>query len=40
MSALLKQLGENPHVQEIARVRDAAHPAFVAAIRKKYGLDK
>ena len=40
MAALLQRLGEKPNVQEIARVRDAAHAGFVAAIRKKLGLDR
>jgi len=40
MQALLKRLGENPHVQEIARARDAGTPAFVAAVRARLGLDK
>jgi len=40
MQALLKRLGENPHVQEIARARNAGTPAFVAAVRARLGLDK
>jgi glutathione S-transferase len=40
MVALLKRLGENPHVQQIAKAREAAHPAFIAGIRRKLGLDK
>jgi glutathione S-transferase len=33
---LLKRLGEKPHVQAIARKRDADTPGFIAAIRAKY----
>lgn len=40
MVALMNRLGENRHVQEIARMRDAAHPAFIAAVRKRLGLEK
>ena len=39
MVALLGKLNENPHVQKIARTRDAANPAFIAGIRKKLGLE-
>ncbi len=39
MAALLAKLHENPHVQAIAAAREAAHPAFIAAIRKKLGLE-
>lgn len=38
MVALLAKLAEDPHVQAIARERDAAHAGFVAAIRRKLGL--
>jgi len=34
-SALLQRLGENPHVQAIARNHDAAMPGFIAAMRAK-----
>jgi len=40
MAALLKRLGENPHVRQIAKTREAALPGFIAAIRKKLGIDK
>ncbi|HET9693280.1 MAG TPA: glutathione S-transferase [Steroidobacteraceae bacterium] len=33
--ALLQRLGENPHVQSIARNREAARPAFVAAVKAR-----
>jgi glutathione S-transferase len=33
--ALLQRLGENPHVQAIARTRDAARPAFVEAVKAR-----
>jgi len=33
---LLKRLGENPNAQAIARQRDAATPAFIAAVRTRY----
>ncbi len=35
--ALLQRLGENPHVQEIARQRDAGLEAFIASIRARFG---
>jgi glutathione S-transferase len=34
--ALLQRLGENPHVQAIARAREAARPAFVEAVRARF----
>jgi glutathione S-transferase len=34
--ALLQRLGEIPHVQAIARKRDAATPGFIAAIRARF----
>ncbi len=34
-AALLKQLGENPHVQAIARNKEAAMPGFLAAMKAK-----
>jgi glutathione S-transferase len=34
-SALLQRLGENPHVQAIARNRDAARPAFIEAVKAR-----
>jgi glutathione S-transferase len=36
-TTLLEQLGRNPHVQELAKNRDAGTPAFIAAIRAKFG---
>lgn len=33
--ALQKRLGENPHVRDIAARRDAAMPAFIAAIKAR-----
>jgi glutathione S-transferase len=33
--ALLQRLGENPHVQTIARNREAARPAFVEAVKAR-----
>jgi len=33
--ALLKRLGENPHVKDIAARREAAMPAFIAAMRAR-----
>ncbi len=37
---LLKRLGENPHVQAIARRRDAETPGFIAAVRVRYQAAK
>jgi len=34
---LLQRLGENANVKAIAARRDAATPAFIAAIRSRYG---
>lgn len=34
-NALLQRLGENPHVQKIARNREAARPAFVEAVKAR-----
>jgi len=34
-SALLQRLGENPHVQAIARNRDAARPTFIEAVKAR-----
>jgi glutathione S-transferase len=36
-TALLEQLGNNPHVQELAKNRDAGTPAFIAAVRARFG---
>ena len=33
--ALLQRLGENPHVQLIARNREAGRPAFIAAVKAR-----
>ena len=40
MTELLRTLGENPNARQIAKAREAAIPAFVAAVRKRVGLDK
>jgi glutathione S-transferase len=34
---LLQKLGERPHVQALASKRDAETPAFIQAIRKRFG---
>jgi glutathione S-transferase len=34
-SALMQRLGENPHVQAIAREREAGRPAFVEAVKAR-----
>ena len=35
--ALLQRLEQNPHVQEIARRREAARPAFIEAVKARLG---
>lgn len=36
---LLQRLGERPHVQALARKRDAETPAFIQAIRARFGAN-
>ena len=36
-NSLLQLLGDNPHVQALAKNRDAGTPAFIAAIRARFG---
>ena len=36
-TALLQRLGDNPHVQALAKESTAATPAFITAIRAKFG---
>lgn len=39
-TALLQLLGQKPHVQEIARRRDAARPAFIEAVKARLAAAK